>query len=78
MDIEENLAFERTLLSKERTMLAYFRTALTAFLFGIALMNLFHTKSSYTFGTIFILLGIVFAIIGLFYITKKKKEYKIL
>lgn len=73
---EEKLAYERTLYSKERTMLAYFRTALTALLFGIALMNLFHTKSSYFFGVLFILIGIAFFVIGFRYLPYRKKGDK--
>jgi len=64
---EEKLAYERTIYSKERTMLAYFRTALTALLFGIALMNFFHNNPSYFFGVLFTVIGIAFFIIGFRY-----------
>jgi len=75
--VEEKLSYERTVLSGERTMLSYFRTALAALFFGIAIMNLFKTPFGFYAGGVFIIAGIVFFILGFFYVPiRNRKNFK--
>ncbi|MFB6129797.1 MAG: DUF202 domain-containing protein [Salinigranum sp.] len=51
------LAEERTRLSRERTTLAYIRTGFSAFLFGVAVEQLYGSQLTTVVGAAFIAIG---------------------
>ena len=85
--LEELLAEERTMLSKERTIwaneqstLAYVRTGFSALLLGIGLMGLIKlvgtSKPLVYSGVISIILGLFFIVAGLIYYPIRNKLIK--
>ncbi|MFW6270676.1 MAG: DUF202 domain-containing protein [Bacillota bacterium] len=75
LSLRELLAIDRTILSNQRTFLAYIRTALTLLLGGVGLRSLLETSRIYgSLGLIFIIISIVFFILGIYKFIKKKKH----
>jgi len=64
-DIDVKLSQERTILSNERTMLSHMRTAFALIIFGIAVLNFLKNGYALYTGTISIILGAIWIIIGL-------------
>lgn len=68
------LAIDRTVLANERTFLSYIRTSLTLFIGGISFIKFFDISIVKLIGWIFIPIGIIVSIIGIFKYYDIKRE----
>jgi len=66
------LASFRTILANERTVLSYVRTALTLFVAGVTFVHFFDSTLIHVVGWIFIPLGLITVIIGVFRYNREK------
>jgi putative membrane protein len=66
------LASFRTILANERTVLSYVRTALTLFVVGVTFVHFFENNIIVIVGWIFIPLGIITVVIGIFRYNREK------
>jgi putative membrane protein len=64
--IEEREAMDLTSLANERTLLMYIRTALGFFATGAALVRFFERSVFVTIGWVFIPVGVIFLVFGIF------------
>ena len=71
--LRDYLAADRTILANERTLLAYIRTALTLFVSGISFFYLVQLITLRIVGSIFIICGLVFFIVGIIRYQKMKR-----
>lgn len=74
--LRDLLATDRTFLANERTFLAYVRTALSIIVAGSGFIKLFDILIIQYIGYIFLPLGFVIGIVGLYRFFKVKKELK--
>lgn len=73
------LAEERTYLARERTVLAHLRTGFAAFLFGVALLELFESPLALYTGWFFLGAGILFLLTsGLSYLLSQRRVRRFL
>ncbi len=70
--ITDILASFRTILANERTVLSYMRTALTFFVVGVTFVHFFDNVIIVIIGWIFIPLGIVTVVTGIFRYNREK------
>lgn len=74
MIMRDLLAIDRNILANERTFLSYIRTALTLFIGGISFIKFFDLSLIKVIGGIFIPLGMMVFLVGLWKYRKIKKE----
>ena len=72
--INDILAMERTVMANERTFLAYIRTSMTLLVPGVTGVQLADTLLLKAVSFLFVPLGILVFIIGIFRFLKKRKE----
>ncbi len=73
------LAEERTQLARERTVLAHIRTGFAAFLFGVALLELFESPLAVWTGMVFLAAGILFLLTsGTSYLLSRRRVRRFL
>lgn len=76
MILRDFLAADRTLLANERTLLAYIRTGISLLAVAISLIKLFDTTVTYILGIVFIFLGVIPIVWGLYRYRNINKKLK--
>lgn len=74
--LRDHLAIDRTILSNESTILAYIRTSLALVAAGAALIHFFTENWIRVIGGLFLILGLVIMVIGVFRYKKMDKSIK--
>lgn len=72
--VTDQLAIDRTNLANLRTLLAFIRTGLYFIISALAIFKFGDTSWLSTFAWIFVSIGIIFIIIGIFNFIKTKKS----
>ena len=68
-----SFSLQRTILANERTLLAYVRTAFSSLLLAIVLLKFLDNGTNF-YGFLFLILSLVFIVIGVVYYFIRKKS----